>query len=170
VAIRFVDAPGNLARISVTLGSDGSAILGTNVSPAGRSGVIGSQLAPTSCLIVAALSAAPGRTGQISTALGGATGLLTSTSSFVGFLWEPATQNTDGSAITAGEVTGYEVGIRQGGTAGTYPTIIAVSGAFTALQLISAITPPLSAGTYIAAVRSVGPINSPWSTEFTFTV
>lgn len=87
------------------------------------------------------------------------------------FSWEPPTQNlVDNSALTNGEVTGYEVGVRTSGSAGTYPIIMAVDGPFTSADLIANIQPPLSSGTYFAAVRAVGPTDSGWSNESTFTV
>ena len=85
--------------------------------------------------------------------------------------WTDPTQNTDGSAITAGEITGYGVGVRlASGTAGTYTSTAAVSPTST-LCLLSALAPPLVAGSYVAAVRVVGPTNSAWSAESTaFTI
>lgn len=87
----------------------------------------------------------------------------------VSFSWEPPTQNLDNSAITGGEVTGYEVGIRNSGSAGTYPIILPVDGPFTSADLVANIQPPLSSGTYFAAVRTAGPTPGAWSTEGSFT-
>lgn len=88
----------------------------------------------------------------------------------VSFTWEPPTQNTDNSALTGGELTGYEVGVRIGGSAGTYPTSMMVDGAFTSADLIANIQPPLASGTYQAAVRTAGPTPGTWSVEASFTV
>jgi hypothetical protein len=85
------------------------------------------------------------------------------------FSWQPPTQNADGSAITAGEITGYEVGVRtSAGSPGTYPILLDTDGPFTSADLIANIQPPLSPGVYFAAVRSLGPTNSPWSPELSF--
>lgn len=86
------------------------------------------------------------------------------------FFWTPPTQNIDGSALTPGEVTGYEVGLRTGGSPGTYSIILAVDGPFTSADLIANIQPPLSPGTYFVAVRTAGSVSGQWSTESVFTV
>lgn len=91
-------------------------------------------------------------------------------STVLAFSWVPPTQNVDGSAITPGEITGYEVGLRTGGSPGTYSLIMAVDGPFTSADLIANIQPPLTPGLYYGAVRSVGPINSAWGAEFDFIV
>lgn len=88
----------------------------------------------------------------------------------VSFLWEPPTQNVDGSPITPGQITGYEVGLRQGGSPGTYPIILEIDGPFTAADLVANVQPPLPSGLYIGNVRSIGPINSAWGLEFSFAV
>lgn len=86
------------------------------------------------------------------------------------FNWIDPTVNTDGGAVTAGEITGYQIGLRQGGSAGTYPITVAVASPTATSELFSAITPALVSGTYEAAIRSVGPTNSAWSAEVTFTI
>jgi hypothetical protein len=81
--------------------------------------------------------------------------------------WLAPTTNPDGTAIAAGEITGYALGIRpSSGTQGTYPTIVSVSGATT----LSANVPALQSGSYLAAVSAVGPNNSLWSAEVAFTI
>lgn len=90
------------------------------------------------------------------------------------FSWVPNTVNTDGTPITAGEITGYAIGIRSatavGSVVGVYPAVSsptgpnAVSDAFSALNLV------LKPDTYFAAVQSVGPLASPWSAEVEFIV
>lgn len=81
--------------------------------------------------------------------------------------WIAPTTNTDGSAIAAGEITGYNVGIRPAtGSAGTYNTLIPVSGAAT----LSVALPALTAGSYQVAVQVVGPNNSAWSPEAAFSI
>lgn len=87
------------------------------------------------------------------------------------FSWVPPTQNSDGSAITPGEITGYEIGVRPStGTPGVYSVILDTDGPFTSADLIANISPALTSGTYYAAVRSVGSVTSPWSSELLFTV
>jgi hypothetical protein len=90
------------------------------------------------------------------------------------FSWTDPTTNVDGSAIAAGEITGYNLGIRQtsltGSVAGTYPIQVPVSGATAASELISQISPALTPGGYAAAIQTVGPVNSAWSAEVTFTI
>jgi hypothetical protein len=86
------------------------------------------------------------------------------------FTWVEPTVNTDGTTITAGEITGYQVGVRSGGAAGTYPDTVSVSGATTLTATLAAVTPPLVAGSYFAAVRAVGPTDSAWSAEISFAI
>jgi hypothetical protein len=81
--------------------------------------------------------------------------------------WVEPTTNTDGSPLVASEITGYQVGIRSAaGTPGTYLTLIPVTGAAT----LSVALPVLASGSYAAAVQAIGPVNSGWSTEATFTM
>lgn len=88
-----------------------------------------------------------------------------------GFVFTPSTQNTDSSPITAGEITGYQVGIRaSNGTPGVYTIFLSIDDPNNASQLIADIQPPLNSGDYVAAVRSIGPVNSGWSNESAFTV
>lgn len=86
------------------------------------------------------------------------------------FTWVDPTLNTDGSAITAGEITGYLIGIRTGGVAGTYPITASVAGATAASELLSALGTVLAPNNYSAAIQTVGPVNSAWSSEVTFTI
>jgi hypothetical protein len=86
------------------------------------------------------------------------------------FNWVDPTVNTDGGAVVAGEITGYQIGVRTGGAAGTYTQTVSVSSPTATSELISAFSPPLTSGTYFAAIRSVGPTDSAWSAEVTFTI
>lgn len=90
------------------------------------------------------------------------------------FSWTAPTTNTDGSAVAAGEITGYNIGIRlttaAGSVAGTYPIQVPVAGAGTLTELLSQISPPLGQGSYAAAVMDTGAVNSAWSTEVTFSI
>lgn len=72
-------------------------------------------------------------------------------------------------AVTTG-VTGYQIGIRSGGSAGTYPTIVSLQLSATSSMLSTAIIPALGVGTYSAAVRTVGATNSAWTSESSFTI
>jgi hypothetical protein len=88
------------------------------------------------------------------------------------FTWVAPTTNTDGSAVVAGEISGYIVGVRPSGSgsAGNYANTVNATGANTLSALIANVSPPISTGSYAAAVRSVGPTNSGWSAEITFTL
>lgn len=89
--------------------------------------------------------------------------------------WTDPTQNSDGSAITAGEVTGYLIGVRSltatGSVVGTYPIKVTVAGATAVSEALSAITPMLKPDDYAVAGQTVSATNgnSPWSAEFQFT-
>lgn len=75
--------------------------------------------------------------------------------------------NPDGSPIGSGEITGYSLGIRPStGTAGTYPTLVPVTGATT----LTVPLPVLAAGSYVASIQAVGPTNGPWSLEVAFSI
>ena len=82
--------------------------------------------------------------------------------------WTDATLNVDGSAIAAGEITGYSVGVRSttaaGSAAGTYPFSISAPSSATSV-LLSALATALPPDTYVAAVQSIGPTDSAWSNE-----
>lgn len=84
------------------------------------------------------------------------------------FTWSVPTKNTDGSALTSGEVTGYSIGVRAAsqGAAGTYPTLTAVADPTATTAAIPALAP----GNYAAAIMSLGPNPSAWSPEATFTL
>lgn len=83
--------------------------------------------------------------------------------------WKAAAANADGTPIQAGEITGYEVGIRpESGTPGTYPKIVSVASQWEAANALAALDLPM--GNYAAAIRTTGPSDSAWSTETMFTV
>jgi hypothetical protein len=81
------------------------------------------------------------------------------------FNWAIPITNTDGTTITAGEITGFHIGTRQGGVAGTYPTLTPVAS-----PTATSATATFAPGTYNAAISTVGPVNSAFSSEITFTV
>jgi hypothetical protein len=82
------------------------------------------------------------------------------------YTWVEPTVNTDGTAITAGEITGYSIGQRlTSGTPGTYTSTINVSGATTLTVPIS-----LAAGSWTAAIQSIGPTDSAFSAELSFVI
>jgi len=96
--------------------------------------------------------------------------------------WQDPTTNVDGSPIATGEVTGYEVGVRDttaaGSVAGTYPWDIRAPATATS-ELFSVLTPSLPTGKLLAvSVRantagvdaSGNPVNSAWANEATFTL
>jgi hypothetical protein len=95
------------------------------------------------------------------------------------FNWTPPTTNTDGSPVTAGELTGYTIGIRSGALGdagvGTYALSVPVAGGTTTKETLDAAYAAglalLAVGTYVAAVRAestAGP--SGWSNEVDFTI
>lgn len=88
--------------------------------------------------------------------------------------WTDPTANTDGSAIDASEITGYSIGVREDGSgaAGTYPLTVTVQGATAVSESAQALITALSLkpGNYWAAVQTVGPTNSDWSTEAPFSI
>jgi hypothetical protein len=92
------------------------------------------------------------------------------------FKWVDPVTNTDGSAIVAGEITGYNLGIRIGslspavGTPGVYTINVAVAGATAASELLSAISPILAPNSYVAAIETVGPVDSAFSSEVAFVI
>lgn len=98
------------------------------------------------------------------------------------FNWIDPTTNKDGSPVAAGEITGYEVGVRDttatGSAAGTYPYGAKAPSTATT-ELISLLNPSLPKGALLAAAvrantagldASGNPINSDWSAEATFTL
>ena len=85
--------------------------------------------------------------------------------------WVDPTANVDGSPLAAGEITGYEVGVRaSSGTAGTYTSTANVPATVTTCAL-SALSPALpNGGTFAVAVRALAATDSAWSTEADFTL
>ena len=91
------------------------------------------------------------------------------------FSWTDPTTNTDGSPITAGEVSGYTIGVRNtaaaGSVAGTYSVLVTDASATAVNLLLTAITPALGAGSYAAAIRTNSANgNSVWSAEQQFAI
>lgn len=87
------------------------------------------------------------------------------------FQWVEPTVNTDGSAVVASEITGYQIGVRPAsGTPGVYPALTPIAGAGTSTEAFAALTPLLSPGSYFAAIQTVGPINSAFSAEVSITI
>lgn len=90
--------------------------------------------------------------------------------------WVDATTNTDGSPLTAGEVTGYNIGVGPASipAGGIYPINIPVDGPTATQEAFSAAVATaatmLKPGTYFSAVQSVGPVNSAFSNEFEFQI
>lgn len=96
--------------------------------------------------------------------------------------WIDPTTNTDGSPIAAGEITGYELGVRDttatGSAAGTYPFGVKAPSTATS-EPLALITPVLPRGVALAAAlrantagldASGKQINSDWTPEVTFTL
>lgn len=88
--------------------------------------------------------------------------------------WSLPTENSDGSPITPGEITGFIVGLRSitaaGSAAGTYPIQSPMTAPDAVLEALSAITANLKSDSYALAVQTEsgnGP--SLWSAEVLFT-
>lgn len=82
--------------------------------------------------------------------------------------WTPPTTNTDGSAIAAGEITGYTVGVRPAaGTVGVYPVTKQVAPSVLTLDLK---TLGLAPGSYFVSVETNSANNSSWDPEIGFTI
>lgn len=88
------------------------------------------------------------------------------------FTWVAPTTNTDGTAITPGEITGYTIGIRplSGGAAGTYPIQAQVASPTATNELIVELGTVLKPDSYVAAIRTVGSVPSDWTAEVHFTI
>ena len=87
--------------------------------------------------------------------------------------WTDPTLNTDNSPVTAGEITGYQVGFRSvtaaGSVVGTYPILGQPVASTAVSEAISAVMTNLTVDTYAASVRAVTASgNSAWGTEFVF--
>jgi hypothetical protein len=90
------------------------------------------------------------------------------------FTWTDPTTNADGSSLTAGEITGYTIGIRSttaaGSVVGTYPVLTSIVNPTATSEALSSLSTVLVADTYAAAIRSDGPVTSVWTNEVTFTI
>lgn len=85
------------------------------------------------------------------------------------FTWVDPTTNTDGSAITAGEITGYDIGI--GTVTGVYSILCPNVAASVVTETLAATGEVLVPGNYFVAVRAVTASTvSAWSNQGTFTV
>lgn len=169
MAIRFVNRAVKRGVLNWPLQDAVMSLQGTHVAPINRTGILVPQLGDAVWLLQGLVSHSPNRTGQIATTLDSAAFLFQGSYTPAGggpavaFSWTPPAQ-------TAG-VTGYEVGIRpSNGTVGVYPILLPVEGPFTSADLLANIEPPLTSGSYFAAVRAVGPTNNPWTAETAFTV
>lgn len=95
----------------------------------------------------------------------------------VSFSWTDPTTNVDGSPIVAGEITGYQIGIRPAsGAVGTYPVQLPSANVAAVTENLNALTPTLAnAGSsttagYFASIQTLGPVDSPWSAEVGFSL
>lgn len=89
------------------------------------------------------------------------------------FVWVDPTTNVDGSAVTAGEISGYQIGIRAAsGTPGTYTTFAIVKDAAATSEAFSLLGTTLAPGDYAAAIQTLSTTNgnSPFSPEAKFTI
>jgi hypothetical protein len=96
--------------------------------------------------------------------------------------WTDPTTNVDGTPITPGEITAYELGVRDttaaGSAPGTYPFGVKAPPSAVS-EPLSLLAPALPTGVLLAgAVRADtggldangNPVNSAWSSEVTFTL
>jgi len=85
------------------------------------------------------------------------------------FNWVVPTTNTDGTAIPAGEITGYTIGV--GAASGKYTIMTSVSNPAATSEPIADLSATLAPGTYFAAIRAEstgGP--SAFSNEVSFAI
>lgn len=94
-----------------------------------------------------------------------------------GFTWNDPTTNTDGTALSAGEVTGYEIGVRADGTTqpappADYAQNLTATGASATAVSVAVVQGALNLkpGDYWAAIRTVGPTDSAYSAEIPFAI
>lgn len=73
-----------------------------------------------------------------------------------GFTWVAPIGNEDGSALVAGELAGYELGIRADGTGspGTYTVNVAINDPTSLAEPLTALGTVLAPGNYWAAMQS----------------
>lgn len=90
------------------------------------------------------------------------------------FSWTDPTTNVDGSPIASGEITGYDIGIRNvadvTASPGTYNIVLTAPGGTAASALMSQLATALVPGSYAAAIRTDGPVDSVYSSEVTFAI
>lgn len=85
------------------------------------------------------------------------------------FTWVIPTTNTDGSAVTPGEITGYTIGV--GTASGNYTMMTSVADPTATAEPLNKLSSVLAPGTYFAAIRAEstgGP--SAFSNEVTFQI
>jgi hypothetical protein len=96
----------------------------------------------------------------------------------VGFTWVDPVANSDGSALYAGELTGYTLGIRPDGSApvnvntGTYPLLVLIPSPVATAESKAALLAALSSvppGNYWGSIRAES-LNGPsaWAAEDPF--
>lgn len=91
-----------------------------------------------------------------------------------GFTWVDPTLDTDGNPLAPGEVTGYSIGIRSttaaGSVAGTYALTVPISSPTAVSEAFTQLGTVLAPGAYAAAIKTVGPVNSAYGPETTWTM
>lgn len=93
-----------------------------------------------------------------------------------GFSWTDPVANTDGSAIAAGELTGYSLGVRADGVGspGTYTVNAAITGPTDTNEALTALGTVLAPGNYWAAIKAVGAVgvanDSAYTQEIGFSI
>lgn len=88
------------------------------------------------------------------------------------FTWVAPTTNTDGSPIVAGEITGYNLVLRNADASspGVYTISVPITDPAATEEPLAAIRSLLVVGNYAAAIQTVGPVASGFTGEVTFTV
>ena len=89
------------------------------------------------------------------------------------FIWTIPTENTDGTPIVPGEITGYQIGIRNvaNSNVGVYSIFSVVANATAGSLAFASLGATLPPGTYAGAAQTLSTTNgnSGWSNEVTFT-
>ena len=93
-----------------------------------------------------------------------------------GFTWTPPTVNVDGTPIIAGEVDGYQVGVRTDGDAahspGNYSVNAIATGATASAETFKALGAALKPGNYWGAIQTLSASNgnSVYTSEVPFSI
>lgn len=85
------------------------------------------------------------------------------------FSWTDPSTNTDGTAVSAGELVSYTIGV--GTATGVYTILTTVSPGSATSEALSSLTTVLVPGTYFAAIKAnTSTASSVWSNEVSFSL